>query len=194
VFLRISAVRFRWCLKRAVPRDFGLAAIGTALLLLSSGVHGGTRPSLQVGCAITAIDLDFPEINPMVVGLQHGNGTVVIACTNHSQAERVVNLSVLDTVATTHALKTRATDAGAVLLDLYVDPERRFLLSALASSPHVLRQQLHLGPGARGVTKLRFYPAVRLKGAVAAGDYGKQATMQLQYQAHSAVESAPMRD
>lgn len=162
-----------------------MAALGVALLLQSSGVHSGNSQSLQVGCAITAIELDFPEINPMRVGRQQGDGRVVIACTNHSQADRVVNLSVLDTVATTHALKTRSTDASAVLLDLYVDPDRRFLLSAVASSPHVLRQQLHLTPMARAVSTIRFYPTIRLQGAVAAGDYGKQATMQLLYQAYS---------
>lgn len=181
---------FRASRKLAGWRTWGSAWL-VVLLPLSGGVHSANSQSLDVSCAITAINLDFPAINPMALGRQHGYGSVVIGCSNLSASDRFVNLSVLDTVAATHALKRRVNDTAAVLLDMYVDSERRHLLSALASSPHVLRDQLYLGPGAKGRAEIRFFPAVQLQGAVAAGDYGKQATMTLLYQAYSVAESAP---
>lgn len=177
-----------------------------ACICLAATLGTGARAdNLPVRCEIEAVELHFPALSLLDPAPQAGEGAVRFRCDNRSAQPHELRLTLTDAQPQPHALgrnrvgavsvKAHAesngaaprAEAGGVVLDLYVDPQRSRRLAGDAQDRlTTISWPVSLAPGASTVQRIPVYPTVTLPaGPVAAGDYSQQATVRLFVEARS---------
>lgn len=157
-------------------------ALKSVLALCVAGIPWKIYASTEaVTCHITSLDLQFPEVNPMVQGQQLGLGHVEVHCTNTTAHPRQVDLAVVSET-TGHTLRARPRNADSMHLRLYIDPARTQGLGHSASDQQALSAVVWVKGHSASTQKLPIYAAFELTTLMAAGSYNGEIPLKLFYQ------------
>jgi len=157
-----------------------------ALLLLCSTswhahVHAHTDAD-PVTCSITSLDMQFPELNPMVQGRQWGEGHVEVHCINTAAHPRRVALTVVSTDATAHTLQAQPRNPEPMVIRFYTDQAHIQALGNAPSQRQALRGALRLKAHSASSHQLPLYAAFQLTALMGAGSYSGDIPLRLVYQ------------